>query len=183
MGSPVLQLSFDYLCFYPYVVLPTVKYFKNVHPNYITIFNLIIKYYSFAAAMSWNWQRLLWLGTLERYLDCLDGSVARKFEKCSTVGHCLDKYSDLIFRFGTAVGIIQNTLPLLQEDIFAPLLLLLVVFSCPAVFIYDAFRGKIDNLNTSADSIAIIIEDNATLLCLILPLLQFFCVQRCSSHG
>ena len=65
--------------------------FKNVHPNYITLFNLVIKYYAYMAAVSWDWKGLLWLGTFK------DSWIVwmvelRKFEKCSALGHALNKY-------------------------------------------------------------------------------------------
>lgn len=179
MGDPLLIRSFDYQLFYPYCVDPFVVYCRNIHPNYITLFNFIVKYYAYLCAITWNWQGLLVLGTAERFLDCLDGRVARKFNKCSPLGHALDKYSDLIFRFFTAYRLIQLTIPLFAQDFLAPFLLIAVCGLCPAVFIFDAARGRIINLETQVDSLAIVVEDNATLLCLILPLLQYLCVARC----
>ena len=180
MGDPLLLVSFDYIIFYPWCVDPFVRFFRGVHPNYITLFNLIIKYYAYMAVIRWDWYGLLWLGTFERFLDCLDGRVARKFDKCSPLGHALDKYSDLIFRFFTAYRLICMTLPLFQQDFLAPFLLLMVCAACPLVFVFDAARGRIVNLETQVDSLAIVVEDNATLLCLLLPALQYFCIQRCT---
>jgi len=183
MGDPLLIQSFDYVIFYPLIVDPFVPWCANIHPNMITIFNCLIKYIAYLSAITWNWQRLLWIGTLERFLDCLDGRVARKYNKCSEFGHALDKYTDLIFRFGTAIELIRMTFPLFQHDFIAPFLLLAVCAACPSVFIFDAFRGRIQNLNTQANSISIIVEDNATLLCLILPALQWLCVVRCGINA
>jgi phosphatidylglycerophosphate synthase len=179
MGDPLLRWSFDAIFFYPYIVDPWVPYCKSIHPNCITLFNIIVKYYTYMQVIAWNYTGLLWLGTLERFLDCLDGRVARRFNKCSPFGHALDKYSDLIFRFFTAYRLICMAIPLFQQDFLSPFLLFIVCASCPAIFIIDSMRGKIQNLETQRDSVAIVVEDNATLLCLILPILQFFCVLRC----
>ena len=179
MGDPLLVYSFDNLIFYPWCIDPFLTYFRHVHPNWITLFNFVVKYYAFLCAISWNWQGLLVLGTVERWLDCLDGRVARRFNKCSPLGHALDKYSDLIFRFYTAWRMIQLAFPLFERDFIAPFLLLMVCAACPAVFVFDAARGRIVNLETQADSLAILIEDNGTLLCLLLPFLQYLCIVRC----
>ena len=110
MGNPLI-LSFDSIIFYPYCVVPCAKYFSRVHPNFITAFNCLVKWWAFCAILSWSpWRFLLW-GTLERYLDCLDGVAARKFNKSSTFGHWMDKSTDLVYRWSSALsGCVRQSL-------------------------------------------------------------------------
>jgi phosphatidylglycerophosphate synthase len=183
MGDPILITSFDARVFYPMVIDPFIdRYFNifvHVHPNYITLFNFLIKYLAYVAAVAFDWKGLLVWGTMERFLDCLDGRVARRFQKCSDFGHHMDKVGDLVFRFTTAIQLVRVTLPLFAVDFFSPFLLLFISVLCPSVYIYDAFKGRIINMETQASALALVIEDNATLLCVIFPLLQWLCVVRC----
>lgn len=182
-GDPLLSHSFDELVFYPKCVDPFVRYFRNVHPNYITLFNVFIKYKAFLSVLAWSPWGLLFWGTVERWLDCLDGRVARRFNKLSTFGHWFDKVTDLIFRWMSAVCAVWMCLPLLWQDILAPGTLIVVCVACPGVYVYDGWRGRIVNGNTREDALAIYLEDNATLLCLLLPMLQWFVLSRCSVVG
>ena len=178
MGHPLIP-SFDSVIFYPRVVVPSAKYFANVHPNWITLFNCYIKWLAFCAVLSWSpWALLLW-GTLERYLDCLDGVVARKYDKHSTVGHWLDKSTDLVYRWASAGAGLCASVPLLSQDIVAPGSLMVVCVALPGIYAWDAYKGNIVAGDTSVQSLAIYVEDNATLLTVILPLMQAWILNRC----
>ena len=71
--------------------------FKNIHPNLITIFGIIL---NFAVIFLFQnkYISLLNITLLVRYLcDTLDGFVAREFNKSSELGGYLDTFSDLMF--------------------------------------------------------------------------------------
>lgn len=171
--------SFDSTIFYPHVVQPSAKYFSRVHPNWITLFNCYVKWLAFCAVLSWSpWALLVW-GALERYLDCLDGVVARKFDKRSVFGHWMDKTTDLVYRWASASAGVYVSIPLLAQDAVAPGSLVLVCVGLPALYAYEAYRGNIIGGNTTAASIAIHVEDNATLLVVLLPLMQAWIMARC----
>ena len=177
MGNPLIW-SFDSEIFYPRCVVPCAKYVR-IHPNWITLFNCLIKYWAFCAILTWSpWRLLVW-GTLERFLDCLDGVVARKQNKMSTFGHWMDKSTDMVYRWSSAAAAIGMCVPLLAQDLWAPGSLIAISVLCPGVYIYDGYHGHIDKGNTSAKGVAIYLEDNATLLCAILPMMQWWVTQRC----
>ena len=178
MGNPLIP-SFDSCIFYPHIVVPSAKYFANIHPNLITIFNCYIKWLAICAVVSWNPWALLFWGSIERYLDCLDGVVARKYNKHSMVGHWLDKGTDLIYRWLSAAAGVYGSVPLLSQDTVAPGCLILVCVALPGIYVWDAYKGNIVHGNTSVQSIAIHIEDNATLLCVLLPFMQGWILSRC----
>ena len=178
MGNPLIP-SFDSLVFYPRVVIPSAKYFSNVHPNWITLVNCGVKWLAFCAVLSWSPCALLCWGALERYLDCLDGVVARKFNKGSTLGHWLDKTTDLVYRWASAGAGLCVSAPLLAQDVLAPGSLVLVCVALPGIYVWDAYNGNIVDGNTTDKSIAIYVEDNATLLVVLLPLLQMWISSRC----
>ena len=178
MGNPLIW-SFDSEIFYPRCVVPCAKYFKNVHPNWITLLNCLIKWWAFCAILAWSpWRLLLW-GALERFLDCLDGVVARKYNKLSVFGHWMDKSTDFVYRWSSAIAAVGLCVPLLTQDVWAPGALIAMSVGCPGVYIYDGYRGHIDKGNTSANGMAIYLEDNATLLCVVFPAMQWWVLQRC----
>ena len=178
-GDPLLHYSFDDLVFYPKCVDPFVPYCKNIHPNWITLLNIFVKWFALMSVLEWNpWGLLVW-GTLERWLDCLDGRVARRFNKTSFIGHWMDKVSDLIYRWSSAGIAVWLSVPLLKQDLVAPGALISVCIACPALYVYDGYHGRIVDGNTTRESIAIYLEDNATLLCLLFPLMQWYILSRC----
>jgi len=116
--------------FYANVVDPISNYFSNVHPNYITLFGLPFSFIvyithwfpplSFVISYCFMMFRTL--------CDLLDGHTARKYNKETVLGACLDTLADSInvsnfvtyfatrlfdFSFMTYVGIFMTTLVLI----------------------------------------------------------------------
>jgi len=79
-------------------------FFNNVHPNVITsvgiICNiLIIPYIYQINTKQINYEILAILFTVRWLADCLDGAIARKYNKKSKLGNQLDTLSDWMFQF------------------------------------------------------------------------------------
>jgi len=75
--------------------------FKYIHPNIITIIGIILNYfiYNFLFNNLYN-NKIFYILIFFRWLvDCLDGAIARKYNKTSKIGHYLDTYSDIIIQF------------------------------------------------------------------------------------
>ena len=80
-------------------IVDKIEYFKHIHPNTIStishICNAIILYQLFFA----NIKNIEFIGLIiiiRYFTDILDGSVARKYNKTSELGHKLDHYGDNI---------------------------------------------------------------------------------------
>ena len=167
MGQPLI-ISFDSLFTYP-ILSYFLPLFYLVHPIYITLFNFYIKYLSIYHLWYLNSNEILLFFTLERVLDCLDGMVARKYNKCSKLGHYLDKYSDLTFRISLCYVCWSISIEYFR---FNNYWFILVFFNliCPGVYVIDYINNNIDkNLETGLNTYSIYIEDNATILCFLLP--------------
>ncbi len=87
------------------VILNVFGIFKYVHPNLITLTGLVLNFcilYAITHEMFFPTVVMLVI----RYLaDCLDGGVARKYNKKSKIGGALDTWSDTILVYVSAVGI------------------------------------------------------------------------------
>ena len=81
----------------------------------------------------------------------------------------MDKVSDVCFRYSGVAILCYRLAPILPNP--WALLTLLLCLSLPGVYVYEAFVTKRikEDMNTPADSWAIYVEDNATLLCVALP--------------
>lgn len=172
MGRPLTK-SIDSYFTYP-LVYQFVGYFQDIHPIYITLVCISTKVISLEL-LSLKYRYFLAITLLaERFLDCLDGEVARYYQKCTKIGHYLDKYSDLVYR----VLMTSDCLTICyQAEIYnvSWYLLLLLSLVCPGVYVYEYLKGKLGtDLIVTKNSYAIIIEDNATLFCLLLPVLISF---------
>lgn len=172
MGKPLVR-SFDSLITYP-LLKYFLPLFKFIHPIYITLLNIYIKFLSIYYLNILNVPKIFFFFSSERLLDCLDGMVARKYNKCSKIGHYLDKYTDLIFRISLCsicwkIVYLYNTYNIYWY--------ILVIFNiiCPGVYILDYINNNINkNLETGLNTYSIYLEDNATLLCFILPWVVYY---------
>lgn len=171
MGRPLVANSFDAWVTYPLVYKLTP--YVDVHPNYVTLLCIVFKV--LCLAQSWAFPDgfdAFWFGvwmTMERLTDCLDGEIARYYKRQSKVGHYMDKVSDVCFRYSGVAILCYRLAPILPNP--WALLTLLLCLSLPGVYVYEAFVTKRikEDMNTPADSWAIYVEDNATLLCVALP--------------
>lgn len=82
-------------------IMKNETFFKNIHPNIITISGLLMNFYIYYLLNTPNNNiYLLTFCIIYRWLaDCLDGAIARKYNKGSKLGHQLDTLSDIIIGF------------------------------------------------------------------------------------
>jgi phosphatidylglycerophosphate synthase len=86
-------------------VLSRTSIFSHVHPNLLTLTGLAADFVVLYAAANAN-VFLLFLMLFVRYsCDCLDGAVARKYKKVSSIGGALDTISDNTFIFIVTLSI------------------------------------------------------------------------------
>lgn len=172
MGTPKSE-SIDKYITYP-LMQKILIFFKNIHPIYITSLCIITKIYSIYLLNYFTvntFYLLTFFLFLERGLDCLDGEVARHYNKCTKIGHYMDKYSDLFFRIGMIYTCLNHILTAHVWSIYTYIFSSLLV-SLPGVYVIDYFRGMLSNdLVCDSRGIAIIVEDNATIICFLLPYL------------
>lgn len=171
MGAPEID-SIDKYITYP-LIKKYIYLFSNIHPITITLYCIGFKTWSIYLLQTIypNHYLLGFTLTLERLLDCLDGEVARHYKKTTQLGHYLDKYSDLVYRIGMCyycLVILVNT-PI--WNIYSYILFILIML-CPSLYLYDYKSGYLSNsLVCNPKGIAILLEDNATIICLLLPIL------------
>lgn len=81
---------------------------KNMNPNIITLLNIIPSVLSIYFLYK-NELILFFIFLIIRiFLDCLDGHVARKYNKVTHLGQMLDKYTDIIFYLVLLLVILRN---------------------------------------------------------------------------
>ena len=115
--------------------------FKYIAPNIITISGLIINFiiFNLLQTNNSNYYLVIFLILYRWLADCLDGAVARKYNKGSKIGHYLDTISDIIMAFIT-VYFIQKYFINLP---FNFVLILYIFF----IFIYNKTFNFITNHN------------------------------------
>ena len=171
MGVPLIS-SFDSLITYP-CIEHHLFLFKHIHPILITLGNIYFKYRCLFDIQYLNYISLGKNLFMERYLDCLDGLVARKYNKCTTLGHYMDKYSDVVFRVIMSYQCINIAYQYYALSYYWFAFVSLLV-SCPGAYLLDYYKGHINsNMIVPKYSYSIYIEDNASLLCIFLPYLLY----------
>ena len=98
-GNQNIPYSFD-----KYISYPVSNYFApifhrlNIKPNHVTIFNILLRIFIFYLFLK-NVKQFYLLGLLflTNFLDCLDGTLARKYDEGTKLGALLDHTSDKLF--------------------------------------------------------------------------------------
>jgi phosphatidylglycerophosphate synthase len=98
--------------FYTYAIDPLSVYFKNVHPNWITLagipLSFVVHYaHSYGILSLIIVSILMFIRTI---CDCLDGFVARKYNKKSKLGAMLDTLADSLFGANVSSYIVARLL-------------------------------------------------------------------------
>lgn len=108
-------------------ILNKYSFFKHVSPNFITLFGFILNFVIYALII----HGLFFAGCLMlflRYLaDCLDGGVARKYNKKSKFGGLFDTISDSVLIFLSTL-IIFELYDLKYGLLFALLIMFLNIY-------------------------------------------------------
>ena len=79
------------------IVEPYLFLFKNIHPNFISLFGIFLNYLIFHSYYKdHNKFFIIFLTFIRIYCDNLDGMVARKFNKITSIGGLLDSIDDMI---------------------------------------------------------------------------------------
>ena len=74
-----------------------INFFKNIHPNYITITGIISNLIVILSYYNKQFYIFSLFTIIRSICDILDGLVARKFKKVSYIGGVLDTTSDTLF--------------------------------------------------------------------------------------
>ena len=94
MPSPTNPYCFDSLVTYKFVDIIANE---QMEPNVITISNIIPSFLALYFLYRCDYILFIIFLVIRLILDCLDGHVARKYNKTSDFGYKLDHYTDLIF--------------------------------------------------------------------------------------
>ena len=119
MPHPENLYSFDSIFTYKFVDLISNE---NMEPNIITAINIIPSILSLYFLYNCNYFLFFIFLIVRLVLDCLDGHVARKYNKITPFGDKFDHYTDLIFY------IILIVLLSLKIDIIFILLITITIF-------------------------------------------------------
>lgn len=87
------------------IILDHASFFKYVSPNLLTISGLIINFIIFHFMIEGSFSYTFVLLLIRYLLDCLDGGVARKYNKKSVIGGALDTWSDTILIYISVYGL------------------------------------------------------------------------------
>lgn len=172
MGRPLTK-SVDMYITYP-LVEKIAERCENVSPMSITVLCIVMKILSIYSIYENEIVKLCIYLIMERILDCLDGEVARLYNKCSVLGHYVDKYSDLLYRIAMIYSILEYIIYRVNVNIYTYILLYLTIL-LPSTYILDSITGNLDyKLICKKTGYAIIVEDNATIICILLPYLLYY---------
>ena len=172
--SPPKTASIDKYITYP-MINHLVPYLSWLHPTVITLIGIGSKVKALTllkVPLTHPYLLCFWM-VVERLLDCLDGAVARYYQKNSRSGHYLDKYSDLIYRLGMIALLIMVLTSRPTYSITWVTILILLV-GMPLVYLFDYNRyGFNPKMETLEHGWSIFLEDNAMVVSVIVPLLLY----------
>ena len=103
---------------------------KHLDPNVITTINIIPSFLALFFLYNKNISYFLVFLIIRLFLDCLDGFVARKYNKVSNFGQQFDKYLDIFFYLILLII-------LLQKSNIIIILLSIIIFTILLILRYD----------------------------------------------
>jgi phosphatidylglycerophosphate synthase len=86
-------------------ILNKFYFFKYIHPNIITLSGMISNFFILFFILNKFFISSVLLLVYRYLADCLDGGVARKYNKKSKLGGALDTWSDTILVYILIIGI------------------------------------------------------------------------------
>jgi len=105
MYKKILSIDTDQ-CYSNYSI-SKLKFLKNIHPNIITIFGIVLNILIYYLLEHKFLIPLIFALFLRHWVDCLDGAVARKYKKVSKFGGYLDTISDHVLIFITSLFVFE----------------------------------------------------------------------------
>jgi len=144
MPQPSNKLSVDNLITYPLIDLIANK---NMIPNVITIINIIPSCISLYYLYNKNFILFYIFLIIHIILDCLDGHVARKYNKQTYIGGILDAVTDFLY-YSAMIIILTHTNKLFMTIC---LILLILLDICRPQYIFNLIQ---DNTLVSVPLIA-----------------------------
>ena len=112
-------------------IINNLTLFKYIHPNLITISGLIINFiiFNLLNTNNPNYYLVIFLILYRWFADCLDGAIARKYNKGSKLGHYLDTFSDIIMGFITLYFIQKYFINLPFKTVLVLYIILIYIYN------------------------------------------------------
>ena len=128
-----------------YIIIEKFTFFKYVHPNLITLVGLLLNFIILYCMLEGQFINCVLFLSIRYLADCLDGGVARKYEKKSKLGGALDTWSDTILVYISIAGLfIINDLPYGRE--------LAAFMSCANLYIMSLSNSLVDHAGMKTGS-------------------------------
>lgn len=133
-------------------ILDNTDIFKNIHPNYVTSFGIIINFVLLYLCIDKKKINITMIGILlllRWFVDCLDGNIARKYDKKSDFGNKLDGISDMMLQIFFIFYLCRN----IKDKVFTIVLVSLYVLYFYKIIIHDKFFETHENIKNENGNI------------------------------
>lgn len=141
--------------------------FKYIHPNLFTITGIVLNYFIYKYL---NTKEIIKNKSKEFYLcmflrwvcDCLDGTIARKFNKVSKYGHYLDTLSDILLGLIFSYYIQKNIFNFSFNSVLFINVILIFIFNYYTSFLttHDKIKNKHKSDNIIYKLLGLIINNS-----------------------
>jgi phosphatidylglycerophosphate synthase len=180
--KPYNKASFDGAIIYPIInAVIELPIFKYIHPNAVTLVNYGITFVLLTALFKQQWAYIVPLAGLRAVLDCVDGAIARKYNKETVVGDYLDGYGDEFLLVGTIIILFltHHRLRYIMIALYAIIAFIsngdCLAFTLGHIMLPLSTRGQTD----APSPLWIFVHDNTVLLMVIwYSLIVFFGISR-----
>lgn len=177
MPAPTSPYSTDHYL-YKYVYTPLAKNICFIHPNYISLANILISIplVVYALLNRWSLGAIVAVFLFHIFIDCMDGAVARACDKKSKLGAALDVAGDLLF----ILAIILTVLYIIirkygftyWKTIFITALFVIQIIAFQTLAVY------IDKDNSEANFFYNVILDNSIIIFTVSAVVVWWIVNR-----
>ena len=159
-------------------IINNFSLFKYIAPNIITISGLIINFiiFNLLQTNNSNYYLVIFLILYRWLADCLDGAVARKYNKGSKIGHYLDTVSDIIMAFITVYFIQKYFINLPFNFVLILYIFFILIYNKTFNFINNHNNLKNTQKNNFINNIVVFGTNNTIITYIFLILIYLLTI-------
>jgi phosphatidylglycerophosphate synthase len=163
MPAPTSPTSTDHYL-YKYIYTPLAENICFIHPNYISIANILITIPLVVAALlnRWSIGAFVAIFALHAFIDCMDGSVARTCSLKSKMGALLDTVSDVLFM--VIAGIVAIYMLIQRHGLGSWKTIAIGTLIAMTVLVASVGIDYVHNEDSESISFVNLVHDNTTLI-------------------
>ena len=148
-----------------------LNFFRFIHPNFISLISIILNYFIYIYLICTVPHLNIYLFSIILFIrwlsDCLDGAIARKYNKTSKLGHSLDTLGDILLFYIFMYFILNKLFHIPNISAFIIISNMILLFNIGTRFIddHDELKNRENSQNYLKKNLGFLIRMTSSAEC------------------